>query len=241
MRPGDIDLPSGLSDLEHKEREDLRQRLSSEFGNRRAGSDLVSGYNSAYAKVRGLMRTDHLFDLDREPAATRERYGRTEFGQQCLLARRLLEAGVPMVKVARGFWDSHHDNFESHRELVPDFDNVLSVLLTDLDDRGLLDSTLVIVLSEFGRTPAINKDVGRDHYAAAWSSAFAGCGIQGGAIHGRTDEDGKTVADGEANASDVAATIYTALGIDPRKDYHVGLRPVPLAKEDSKPITTILS
>jgi arylsulfatase A-like enzyme len=116
MRPGDIDLPSELSDLQHKEREDLRQRLSSEFANRRAGSDLVNGYNSAYAKVRGLMRTDHLFDLDREPAATRERYGRTEFGQQCLLARRLLEAGVPMVKVARGFWDSHHDNFECHRD-----------------------------------------------------------------------------------------------------------------------------
>jgi uncharacterized protein (DUF1501 family) len=240
-RPQDIDLPQQLSDLQHKEREHLRQLLSSEFASRRAGADLVNGYNSAFAKVRGLMQTDHLFDLDKEPASMRERYGRTEFGQQCLLARRLLEAGVPMVKVARGFWDSHHDNFESHRELVPDFDNVFSVLLTDLEDRGLLESTLVIVLSEFGRTPKINKDVGRDHYAAAWSCAFAGCGIKGGAIHGKTDPDGKTVADGEVNASDLAATIYTALGIDPRKDYHVGLRPVPLAKEDSEPISTILT
>ena len=241
LRPKDIELPKNLSDQQHREREHLRQLISSEFARGRAGSDLITGYNSAYAKVRGLMQTDHLFDLEREPATVRERYGKTEFGQQCLLARRLLEAGVPMVKVARGFWDSHHDNFESHRELVPDFDNVFSVLLSDLDDRGLLDSTLVIVLSEFGRTPKVNKDVGRDHYAAAWSCAFAGCGIKGGTIHGKTDDDGKTVADGEANASDVAATIYAALGIDPRKEYHVGLRPVPLAKEDANPIDAILA
>jgi uncharacterized protein (DUF1501 family) len=149
--------------------------------------------------------------------------------------------GVSVVKVARGFWDSHHDNFESHRELVPDFDHVLSVLLGDLRERGLLDSTLVMVLSEFGRTPTINKDVGRDHYAAAWSVALAGAGIRGGVVHGRTDADGKTVKDGEANASDLAATIYQAVGIDPRSDYQVGLRPVPLAKENSRVIEDILA
>jgi uncharacterized protein (DUF1501 family) len=187
------------------------------------------------------MQSDHLFDIEKEPASVRDRYGRTVFGQQCLAARRLLEAGVPMVKVARGFWDSHHDNFESHRELVPDFDNVLSTLLTDLDERGLLDSTLVFVLSEFGRTPKINKNVGRDHYAAAWSCAFAGCGIKGGAIYGKTDADGKTVVDGEANASDVAATIYKALGIDLHKEYYSDLRPVPIAKEDASPIDEILT
>jgi uncharacterized protein (DUF1501 family) len=187
------------------------------------------------------MQADHLFDIDNEPTAHRERYGNSVFGQQCLIARRLLEAGVPMVKVARGFWDSHHDNFESHRELVPDFDHVMSTLLTDLDERGLLASTLVIVLSEFGRTPKINKDVGRDHYAAAWSCAFAGCGIRGGTIHGETDKDGKTVVDGEVNAGDVAATIYKAVGIEPEKHYYVGPRPVPLAKEDAKPIDEILS
>jgi len=241
MRPTDIELPNGLSDLKHKEREHMRELLSSEFARGRVGGQLISGYNSAYGKVRGLMQADHLFDIEREPASVRERYGRTVFGQQCLAARRLLEAGVPMVKVARGFWDSHHDNFESHRELVPDFDNVTSTLLTDLNERGLLESTLVVVLSEFGRTPKINKDVGRDHYAAAWSCAFAGCGIKGGAIHGKTDADGKTVADGEANASDVAATIYQAVGIDLHKEYYSGLRPVPIAKEDAAPIDQILS
>jgi hypothetical protein len=240
MRPANIDLPAGMTETQHLEREHLRDLLSSNFACDRAGGELVTGYNSAYAKVRGLMRSDHLFDLEQEPAAMRERYGRTVFGEQCLLARRLLEAGVPMVKVARGFWDSHHDNFESHRELVPDFDNVMSTLLSDLDERGLLDSTLVIVLSEFGRTPKINKDVGRDHYAAAWSCAFAGCGIRGGAIHGKTDADGVSVADGQVNASDVAATIYKAIGISPEKHYYVGLRPVPLAKEDARAIKEIL-
>lgn len=241
MRPKDIELPDGLSDEKHQEREHLRELFSSEFARGRVGSQLVEGYNSAYAKVRGLMQSDHLFDIEKEPIEVRQRYGHTVFGQQCLAARRLLEAGVPMVKVARGFWDSHHDNFESHRELVPDFDHVMSTLLTDLDERGLLDSTLVMILSEFGRTPQINKDVGRDHYAAAWSCAFAGCGIKGGAIHGKTDADGKTVVDGEANASDVAATIYKAVGIDLHKEYYSGLRPVPIAKEDASPIDGILT
>jgi uncharacterized protein (DUF1501 family) len=241
LRPGNIELPTGLTSAQHAAREDLRAALSSRFAERRAGSDLVQGYNEAYARVRGLMRSDHLFNLDQEPTATRDRYGKTPFGQHCLLARRLLEAGVPMVKVARGFWDSHHDNFESHRELVPDFDNVLSVLLDDLDERGLLSSTLVFVLSEFGRTPKINQDVGRDHYADAWSFVAAGCGIRGGTIHGKTDDDGVKVVEGEANAGDVAATIFKAVGIDPAKHYQVGQRPVPLAKEDARPIEAILS
>ena len=109
------------------------------------------------------------------------------------------------------------------------------------EDRALLDSTLVVVLSEFGRTPAINKDVGRDHFASAWSCAFAGCGIRGGAVHGKTDADGKAVADGEVNAGDVSATIFQALGVNPRKNYRVGLRPIPLAPEGSKPIKTVLA
>ncbi len=240
MRPGNIDLPSGLSDRQHKERETLRNLLSKRFAKNRAGGEMVEGYNSAFARARGLMRCDHLFNLEKEPAKVRERYGKTEFAQQALIARRLLEAGVPMVKIARGFWDSHHDNFESHRELVPDFDHVLGTLITDLDERGLLESTLIIVLSEFGRTPKINANVGRDHYAAAWSCAFAGCGIKGGAIHGQTDADGKTVAKGEVHAWDVAATIYKAVGLRPHRNYYVGSRPVPLAKEEAKPIRSIL-
>jgi hypothetical protein len=241
IRPEHVKLTDGLTDARHADREDLRALLSDRFAEGRAGSEMVTGYNSAFQKVRGLMRSDHLFNLDAESKTARDRYGRTPFGEQALLARRLVEAGVPVVKIARGFWDSHHDNFESHRELVPDFDHVLSVLLADLKDRELLESTTVLVLSEFGRTPIINKDVGRDHYAAAWSIAMAGAGVRGGCVYGKTDADGKTVVDGQANASDLAATIYKACGIDPRGEYQVGLRPVPRAKEDARVLKEVLA
>ncbi len=240
LRPENIDLPQGLSDKDHSEREHLRQYLSDRFNRERDAAEVV-GYNSTYARVRGLMRSDALFDLGREPDKVRARYGKTEFGQQCLIARRLIEAGVPMVKVSRAWWDSHADNFESHRELVAELDHVMSTLLLDLDERGLLKDTLVLTLSEFGRTPTINKDVGRDHFASAWSCSFAGCGIKGGAVHGRSDADGKTVADGKVGAGDVTATIFKAVGISPKKSYYVGPRPIPLSPEDAEPIATVLA
>jgi hypothetical protein len=240
LKPENIERPAALSEREHTEREHLRQFLSERFNRERKATE-VEGYNNAYARVRGLMKIDHLFDLEKEPPAVRDRYGKTDFGQHALIARRLLEADVPMVKVARAWWDSHADNFESHRELVAELDHVMSTLLIDLEERGLLESTLVLTLSEFGRTPAINKDVGRDHFASAWSCSFAGCGIKGGTLHGKTDADGKTVSDGKVGAGEVAATIYRALGINPKKHYYVGPRPIPLAPEGSKPIDTVLA
>jgi len=240
LKPENIDRPQGLSDKEHIEREHLRQFLSDRFNRSRDAAE-VQGYNSSFARVRGLMQTDALFDLEREPTKMRDRYGRTDFGQHALIARRLIEAGVPMVKVGRAWWDSHADNFESHRELVAELDHVMSTLLLDLEDRGLLQSTLVVTLSEFGRTPAINKDVGRDHFASAWSCSFAGCGIKGGVVHGKTEADGKTVTDGKVGAAEVAATIYQAVGINPKKNYHAGPRPVPLVAEGSKAISMVLA
>jgi hypothetical protein len=240
LRPADIDLPEGFTSAQHAEREHLRRLLSERFDRVRQAPQ-IKGYNSTYARVRGLMQCDTLFDLEREPQAVRDRYGHTDFGQHALVARRLVEAGVPMVKVARAWWDSHADNFESHRELVGELDHVLATLLTDLDERGLLQSTLVITLSEFGRTPNINRDCGRDHFASAWSFSLAGCGIRGGAVHGKTDENGQSVADGKVGAGDVLATVYKAVGIDPASHYYVGARPVPLAPEKSQPIGTVLA
>jgi uncharacterized protein (DUF1501 family) len=125
--------------------------------------------------------------------------------------------------------------------LVTELDHVMSTLLLDLEERGLLESTLVVTLSEFGRTPEINKDVGRDHFASAWSYSLTGCGIRGGTVHGKTDQDGKTVVDGKAGPGDALATIYKAVGIDPESHYYVGPRPVPLAPEKSEAIKTVLS
>jgi hypothetical protein len=238
--PENLDLPEGLSETDHAAREHLREFLSERF-NRQREAEAVRGYNATYARVRGLMASDSLFDLEQEPAEARDRYGHTDFGQHALIARRLLEAGVPMVKVARAWWDSHADNFESHRELVTELDHVYSTLLDDLGERGLLDSTLIFTLSEFGRTPNINRDLGRDHFASAWSMSLAGCGVRGGAVHGRSDDQGHTVAEDPVGAGDVLATIYQAVGIDPHDPYYVGARPVPKAPEEASAIGTVLA
>ncbi|MBI1901531.1 MAG: DUF1501 domain-containing protein [Planctomycetia bacterium] len=240
MRPENIDLPADYTSAQHQEREDLRRLLSERF-ERERGAAKVKGYNSTYARVRGLMACDSLFDLDQEPQEVRDRYGKTDFCQHALIARRLIEAGVPMVKVARAWWDSHADNFESHRELATELDHVYSTLLDDLAERGLLESTLIFTLSEFGRTPQINKDCGRDHFASAWSFSLAGCGVKGGACYGKTDANGVAVLDGKAGAGEVLATVYKAVGIDPTKHYYVGARPVPLAPEKSEPIGAVLA
>lgn len=240
-RPENIDLPAGVLRGAFASRAALREQLSAAFLRERAGRELADTYEQAHERVAGLMDSSHVFDLEQEPAAARERYGRTPFGKHCLLARRLLESGVSVVKVARGFWDSHHDNFESHRELVTDFDRVMSVLLDDLRERALLERVSVVVLSEFGRTPKINKDVGRDHYAAAWSCVLAGAGFRPGMVHGRTDLDGVNVADGAVSVGDLFATLYRAALIDPDKHYQVGPRPVPLAPEHSHAVESILN
>jgi hypothetical protein len=240
LKPENISLPPGLAESDHTDREHLRRYLSERF-NRALNAPEITGYNNTYARVKGLMQSESLFDLEREPAAVRDRYGRTDFGQHALIGRRLLEAGVPMVKVSRAWWDSHADNFESHRELVAELDHVMSTLVVDLQERGLLETTLIITLSEFGRTPAINKDVGRDHFASAWSCTFTGCGIKGGALYGKTDPDGKTVAVEKVGAGDVTATIFQAVGVNPKKNYYQGPRPIPLAPEGSKSIMAVLA
>src|SRR5205823_9176340 len=168
----------------------------------------------AYQRVRGLMASEHLFDIDKEPAKSREMYGPTLFGEQVLVARRLIEAGVPFVRVGRAWWDSHGQNFETHQELVPELDHVMAALVDDLKDRGLLEHTLIITLAEFGRTPNINASLGRDHFASAWSATLSGAGIQGGAVYGKSDAQGQRVVDGEIGAAPLFATIYKALGIN---------------------------
>jgi hypothetical protein len=240
LMPENIRRLETLSDLDHRERLDLRNLLHARFSRARAGNALGS-HNLAYHRVRGLMASEPLFDVAREPASQRERYGPTQFAEQVLVARRLVEAGVPFVKVARAWWDSHGQNFETHLELVTELDHVMSVLLDDLQERGLLESTLVITVGEFGRTPQINPSLGRDHFASAWSASLSGCGIKGGTVYGKTDEDGMTVIDGEISAPQLFATIFEALGIDPQKNFHLGSRPVPLTEPGTQPIMEVLA
>jgi len=229
-----------INDLDHVERAELRNLLTARFARGRESAPLAS-HNEAYARVRGLMASEKLFDISGEPQRIREMYGPTLFGEQALIARRLIEAGVPFVKVSRAWWDSHGQNFETHLELVTELDHVMSALVDDLQARGLLEHTLIVTLSEFGRTPVINASLGRDHFASAWSVSLTGCGIRGGTVYGASDEDGQTVKDGKVGAGEVFATIFQALGLDHQKHYEVGIRPVPLTDIGTKPIKEVLA
>lgn len=238
--PDNLGRPGGLTEQDHHERAGLRELLSTQFSQGR-DARVLGSHGQAYQRVGGLMASAKLFDIEQEPAKVRDRYGPTLFGRQTLIARRLVEAGVPFVRVARAWWDSHGHNFESHQEMVPELDHVMATLLDDLAERGLLEHTLVITLAEFGRTPRINAQLGRDHFASAWSASLSGCGIQGGAVYGKTDATGDRVADGQVGAAEVFATIYRALGINHQKNYYVGARPVPLTEPGTKPIQEVLA
>ncbi|MGF1580072.1 MAG: DUF1501 domain-containing protein [Gemmataceae bacterium] len=239
MIPENID-PVGISATAHADRGDLRSQLSANFEHNHPSAS-VDTHRRAYDRVRGIMANKRLFDISDEPARVQERYGPTLFGRQALAARRLIEAGVPFVRVGRAWWDSHGQNFETHQELVPELDRVMSALLDDLEARGMLSNTLVITLAEFGRTPRINAQLGRDHFASAWSATLSGAGIKGGSVYGRTDESGNRVADGEISAPQLFATIYNALGISHRRNYHVGARPVPLTDPGTRPVREVLA
>jgi hypothetical protein len=229
-----------ITDVDHQDRAALRRLLAERFSRGRTSS-IVASHNSAYQRVRGLMASEQLFDVAQEPDDVRAKYGPTQFAEQCLIARRLVEAGVPFVKVGRAWWDSHGQNFETHRELCADLDHAMATLLDDLQERGLLEQTLVITLGEFGRTPNINPSLGRDHFANAWSASLSGCGIKGGSVYGKTDENGNTVVEGEIGAADLFATIFQAIGIDHEKSYDVGARPIPLVDFGAKVIREVLA
>lgn len=240
MMPENIHRLESISAEDHVERAQLRDFLAQKFVRHVPGAS-VGSHNEAYERVRGLMASDYLFDAEKEPQAARDHYGPTQFGEQCMIARRLIEAGTPFVKVGRAWWDSHGQNFETHTELCADLDHCMSALLDDLEQRGLLERTLVITLGEFGRTPAINGSLGRDHFASAWSCTLSGCGVKGGSVYGATDEKGNAVVDGEMSAGDLWATIFAALGIDHEKEYMLGSRPIPITDFGSHPVKEVLA
>jgi hypothetical protein len=229
-----------ITDLDHKERADLQELLGKQFAKGRQ-LEVLGSHGEAYERVRGIMASESLFDISKEPPRVRDRYGPTLFGEQCLIARRLVEAGVPFVRVARAWWDSHGQNFETHQELVPELDHVMATLIDDLKDRGLSDDVMILTLAEFGRTPQINASLGRDHFASAWSMTMTGCKAKGGAVYGKTDDKGNKVVAGEVDAGSLYATIYKALGINPEKNYHVGARPVPLVNPGTEAVDEVIA
>jgi uncharacterized protein (DUF1501 family) len=166
------------------------------------------------------------FDLSQEKAKTRDAYGRTMFGQGCLLARRLVETGVTFVEVVSANWDTHRDNYDGHKKLADGVDPAFAALLADLKERGMLEKTLVVWMGEFGRTPNINGNKGRDHYPRAFNVGLAGGGVKGGQVVGGTDPKGMFVEHRPVSVPDLFCTIYQALKINPRRQNQAEGRPI---------------
>ncbi len=249
FRLRDVALPQGLTDERFHERRDLRSIVDRFVRvTDRAAADPAVALDQVYQQGYDLVTSSAAqaaFDIHREDDKMREAYGRNEFGQRVLLARRLVEAGVPFVTINDGGWDHHSDIFPRMRKTLPEIDNALATLLTDLEDRGLLDSTMVIMLGEFGRTPKISTlagsdTPGRDHWANAMSILFAGCGTPGGQIIGATDRNGYAACERILSPENFVSTVYRKLGIDPDQIYHApNGRPVHLVS-DPEPIAELM-
>ena len=205
----------------------------------------VRSLDTFYQKAYNMMTSTaarEAFDIGREPDKVRETYGITSLGQCCLLGRRMVEAGCRFVAIENGHWDTHRKNTYSLRDLLcPSFDQAIPALLNDLEDRGMLDNTLVVITTEFGRTPKINDLAGRDHWPNAFSIAMAGGGVRGGIVVGATDKQAGEVVERPITPQDMCATVLDRLGIDYTKVLHTPLgRPVPLV-DDGHPVREIFS
>lgn len=230
-RPPD-NLASPVTQTRYQRRLDLMRELEEPFARSGAGQQ-VRDHNTLYEQTSRLVLSPRTrgFSLEQEPASLRDAYGRSPFGQGCLLARRLIEAGVPIVEVQSGGWDTHGDELNSLKRLIPPVDQGFAALLTDLKTRGLLERTLVIWMGEFGRQPRINLAAGRDHFPDAFNVALAGCGVKSGQVIGRTNPLGTAVADRPVSVQDLFCTIYDRLGVNFRHEYDSNVnRPLPIVE-----------
>ena len=244
FRVRDVALPKGLDGSRFSSRQDIRREVDQLLRIRdEAAGDPVGSYDEYFRQGQELItsaQAQEAFDIHREPAATRDLYGRNSFGQRALLARRLVEAGVPFVTLYDGGWDHHTNIFKSLDSMLPPRDRALAALIQDLDDRGMLDSTMVICLGEFGRTPKINERGGRDHWSNAMSVLFAGGKTPGGQVVGATDRKGYSASKRVLSPENFASTIYRKLGINPDKIlYTPEGRPIHLVS-DPTPIRELM-
>src|SRR5437588_420526 len=238
--PANLLRPPTLSEIADQQRAALQARLNQRFTQGRRTAD-TEAYMNSFDQASQLMERRSIFDISRESQRARDRYGNHDFGRHCLLARRLLENGVTFVNVMHSNYDTHYENFDFHIEQMGEFDRTFATLLDDLAQRGMLESTLVIVMSEFGRTPKLNRNFGRDHWSKAWSVALAGCGIKGGTVVGKTNANGTAVTDREVNGGHLFQTYFKAVGLDPKKSHYVDQRPIPMTDPKANVIQEVLA
>jgi hypothetical protein len=231
-----ITLPTGFTLEELENRDKLLQGFDKKFDELDKASDLADGLDTFHKQALEILRSDKTkkaFDLGKEAQALRDRYGSNPFGQGCLAARKLVQAGVRFVTISLGGWDTHSQNFQSLKtRLLPQVDQTLSALIEDLDTQGMLDKTIVYCAGEFGRTPKVNQRAGRDHWARSMSVVLAGGGFKCGYVHGTTDAQGMAPASEACTPDDVASTIFHSLGIAPHTELQTPTgRPVQLFRE----------
>lgn len=239
--PENLLLPEGLATTDDDDRNALRTSANARYARgRRPQMGEASSY--VYDVGRTLMKRQDLFDTTKFDPKDIERYGTHEFGRHMLQARKMLEAGVTFVKVNSYGWDTHGDNFNGHLSLMPKFDQAFAAIIEDLAARGMLDHTLVISMSEFGRTPRINGHIGRDHWPEAWSVAMAGCGLNKGAVVGATNELGTFAATQEYDIGHLFHTWFKLLGIDSKAvEYDNAGQPLPLAHDEMFAIKELIA
>jgi uncharacterized protein (DUF1501 family) len=238
--PQNTARPAGTSEAADRQRNRFRMAANDHFARRRRTAD-SDAFTSSFEQAQQLMERREVFDVAREPAADLERYGTHEFGRHCLLARRLLEHGVSCVQVNHSNYDTHYENFDFHIEQLGEFDRAFATLVADLVDRGMWKRTLLVVMAEFGRTPKINKYFGRDHWGHAWSVVLGGCGIQPGAVIGKTNANGTAVSDREVDHGHLFHTYLRAVGVDPAFKFDAGGRPIPIADPAAEAIEELLA
>ncbi len=238
--PANSARPGSISQQADQLRHDFRRKVNDRFSLKRRTAE-TDVYTSNYEQALDLMEQRDVFDVNKEPAAEFEKYGKFDFGRHCLMARRLLENGIPFVQVSHSNYDTHNENFNFHLEQLGEFDQAFSALVGDLHERGLLESTLVVVMSEFGRTPKINARFGRDHWGTAWSVCLGGGRVQPGAVIGKTNKNGTAVADRQVDHGHLFHTYLDAIGLDSTDHFDVGGRPIPLADPARQTITELLS
>ncbi len=218
----------------------FRAAVNDRFLQRRrtARTDL---YTQSFEQAQSLMAQREVFDVTKEAEADRRRYGDHDFGRHCLLARRLLENDATFVQVTHTNYDTHNENFNFHIEQLEEFDRPFANLIDDLHQRSMLESTLVVVMSEFGRTPRINHKYGRDHWGTAWSVVLGGCGIQKQAVYGKTNAQGTAVVDGQVDHARLFHTYLQAVGVDSSSSFDIAGRQFPVANPASYPIKELLA
>jgi len=237
--PQNTTLPKNLTELGDSERNRFRQFANTSFLERRRTA-MTDAFTYSYEQAAQLMKQREIFDVSKESEKDVARYGKHDFGRHCLLARRLLENNICFVQVSHSNYDTHNENFNFHLEQLEEFDSPFATFVSDLADRGMLESTLIVVLSEFGRTPRINDRYGRDHWGNAWSVTLGGCGIASGAAFGKTNENGTKVTDGEIDHRHLFHTYLAAVGVDPTGSFNIGGRDMLMADPEGHAIKEIL-